>query len=119
MTDTTATTERFIRVTSRTDEQDAIASYLPANYALVGQYANGDLAVVGHDNAGWTAEDYVIPRLGSGLIVAHVASEGPSYVFDCDACLINARLGGGGPRHYAISNCRSGGRAHCTCDGCF
>lgn len=50
---------------------DQIASYLPSNYRIV---ATGDTAVLvaGKDDHGWTADGYVIPRLGSGLIRAEV-----------------------------------------------
>ena len=49
-------------------------AYLPDNYAIVG----GDLGepgkpvylIAGLDRAGWTLDDYVIPRLASGLIFA-------------------------------------------------
>lgn len=59
---------RRIRVVLRgsTTPQE-IDRYLPANYHLVG--ADGShVFIEGHDVAGWTAQDYVIPRLASGLI---------------------------------------------------
>ena len=45
-----------------------VASFLPANYTAeqIGPYVR----IVGEDNAGWTMDDYVLPRLASGLIVA-------------------------------------------------
>ena len=57
---------------------DRIAAYLPRNYAVVPPTVNdiGAPAVVriaGVDRAGWTADDYVIPRLASGLIACRVA----------------------------------------------
>lgn len=69
------TTHNLIRVNS-TDER-AIAAYLPSNYTIVGpvkdaQGYNVATVVSGQDVAGWTAEDYVIPRLGSGLFGASI-----------------------------------------------
>ncbi len=51
---------------------DAVAAYLPSNYRVVGE-VNGvtpefrsGILIEGQDNAGWTLEDYVLPRLASG-----------------------------------------------------
>lgn len=53
---------------------DTIASYLPRNYAIA--YETDDAFIVsGRDDAGWTAEEYVIPRLASGLHVAQLRPE--------------------------------------------
>jgi len=57
---------------------DRIAACLPRNYAVVPPTVNdiGAPAVVriaGVDRLGWTADDYVIPRLASGLIACRVA----------------------------------------------
>ena len=48
---------------------DKIAAYLPANYEVIGVIEGRDPQVIieGEDVAGWTLDDYVIPRLGSGL----------------------------------------------------
>lgn len=44
-----------------------IQAYMPSNYeAFVN--ADGRVEIVGQDNAGWTLDGYVIPRLASGLI---------------------------------------------------
>ncbi len=47
---------------------EKIAAYLPANYTAtkVGKH----VIIMGKDDHGWTLDGYVIPRLGSGLIVA-------------------------------------------------
>jgi hypothetical protein len=42
---------------------------LPANYKAY-EGDEGEILIIGHDVAGWTLDDYVIPRLASGLIVA-------------------------------------------------
>ena len=44
----------------------AVAAYLPANYRVVGATPDGIL-IEGEDRAGWTLDDYVLPRLASGL----------------------------------------------------
>lgn len=64
---------RFATVTNARDAKQLWA-YLPSNYVIVG----GDLGepgkpayvIAGVDEAGWTLDGYVIPRLASGLIFA-------------------------------------------------
>jgi hypothetical protein len=57
---------------------EAIEGYLPANYRMVCPVAdvfNGELSsrplpgflIAGEDDSGWTLDEYVIPRLRSGL----------------------------------------------------
>jgi hypothetical protein len=48
---------------------EVAANYLPANYK-VAEVTAEYVFIEGHDNAGWTLDDYVIPRLASGLIWA-------------------------------------------------
>lgn len=57
-------------VRKQADKVDAIRRYMPSNYsaAVVGE----DVVLTGKDSAGWTLEDYVIPRLASGLYFAEV-----------------------------------------------
>lgn len=43
--------------------------YLPSNYKVEGLTALG-IVIGGEDYHGWTLDDYVIPRLGSGLMRA-------------------------------------------------
>lgn len=60
------TTLHTARVTSSATLAQ-VEAYMPSNYtATVGQH--GEIIIQGHDNAGWTMEDYVKPRLASGLI---------------------------------------------------
>lgn len=48
-----------------------IADYLPGNYHVLHKDPNGAGVIVGgEDDHGWTLEDYVIPRLQSGLMQA-------------------------------------------------
>jgi len=59
----------------RHDELETIQRYMPGNYDAVGLVFPDDtqfILIVGEDVAGWTMEDYVIPRLASGL---HFATE--------------------------------------------
>lgn len=61
-----------------TSDAKDVAQYLPGNYSVIGrtiELGNIDIPlthmgilIAGVDNHGWTLEDYVIPRLGSGLI---------------------------------------------------
>ncbi len=54
-------------------DRDAIDAYLPRNYKVVGEVERFDLfgtsgvLIEGKDGAGWTLDDYVLPRLASGL----------------------------------------------------
>lgn len=55
-----------------TGERDiaTIARYLPSNYEVVENFydpAVGSVLIAGTDDAGWTLDGYVIPRLASGL----------------------------------------------------
>ena len=51
-----------------------ISNYMPGNYqAIQLQDVNGedgDILIYGEDFQGWTMQDYVLPRLASGLIAA-------------------------------------------------
>jgi hypothetical protein len=44
-----------------------VERYLPANYEVILNNDHG-IVVGGEDHCGWTLDDYVLPRLGSGLI---------------------------------------------------
>lgn len=59
-------------------ERAVISRYLPANYKVIssGGIPNGEgsYLIEGYDNAGWTLDGYVIPRLASGLIRAEEVS---------------------------------------------
>jgi len=44
-----------------------VAAYLPDNYSVLGtNTTSGAVIICGVDFMGWTLDDYVIPRLGSG-----------------------------------------------------
>lgn len=58
-----------------------LAAYMPGNYKIIwqGDYQEADhphpildpvTVIAGEDNAGWTLDDYVIPRLASGMYFA-------------------------------------------------
>ena len=50
---------------------EEVSNYLPSNFEVIGFTLGQDaLIVAGIDNHGWTVDEYVIPRLGSGLIHA-------------------------------------------------
>lgn len=64
--------EVTLRVAKRNDQTGYdVASLLPSNYRIVSTVGDSIL-VKGRDHAGWTAEGYVIPRLGSALLHATV-----------------------------------------------
>src|SRR5215831_16596585 len=49
------------------DGHATVAKYLPGNYTVLGVTDLG-IVVAGKDDAGWTLDGYVLPRLSSGLI---------------------------------------------------
>jgi hypothetical protein len=56
---------RTALIKGQADRIDAIKRYMPSNYFAE---VDGDTVVIhGYDNAGWTLDGYVIPRLASGL----------------------------------------------------
>jgi hypothetical protein len=55
-----------IAATGKTKE---VAQYLPKNYGVLGRTCdNTGTIIIGVDDHGWTLDQYVIPRLGSGMI---------------------------------------------------
>lgn len=56
---------RIVRIKTNSSEQE-IARYLPSNYSVLGKCADG-FVIAGEDVAGWSLDEYVIPRLASGL----------------------------------------------------
>lgn len=48
---------------------DRVAAYLPRGYRVVAVSSDA-IAIAGTDSAGWTLDDYVIPRLASGCMFA-------------------------------------------------
>lgn len=56
------------------ESRKRVEAFLPSNYEITQQV--GDLLVIeGRDNAGWTMEDYLLPRLASGMIFARELTE--------------------------------------------
>lgn len=51
------------------DALTTVQRYLPSNYTAY-QADNGSIYIIGEDNAGWTMDGYVLPRLASGMIYA-------------------------------------------------
>jgi hypothetical protein len=49
--------------------KNEVMAYLPSNYQVTGE-DDEYVYFEGRDNAGWTLDGYVIPRLASGLIFA-------------------------------------------------
>jgi hypothetical protein len=60
-------TKRYATVMGRSDPSE-LEAYLPANYRLIGGDAESGWIIEGEDDAGWTLDEYVIPRLASGLL---------------------------------------------------
>lgn len=67
---------RFATVTGTAYQ---VAPYLPHNYVVVG--SDGERTVIaGVDRAGWTLDDYVLPRLASGLYFGREIDHPPSWL---------------------------------------
>lgn len=58
---------------------EEVERYLPSNYRVLGA-TPGAITIEGSDNAGWTLDGYIIPRLGSGLIHAREVPEGQRWL---------------------------------------
>lgn len=63
-------TIRYAVVSTKRDSAESISRYLPANYRIIADQRD-QVIVAGTDNAGWTMDGYVLPRLASGLIAGH------------------------------------------------
>lgn len=68
---TTPTPVRRAVIARRNNEpsRERVEAYLPGNYWIDVAY-DDEFVLAGTDVAGWTLDDYVIPRLASGLIFA-------------------------------------------------
>jgi hypothetical protein len=49
--------------------REQVEAYLPRNYEIERSDVT-QVVIAGRDDAGWTLDGYVIPRLGSGMIFA-------------------------------------------------
>lgn len=58
---------------------ELVAQYLPSNYEVLGMAPWDDrgrgVLIGGTDSQGWTMDDYIVPRLASGLLFATVLPE--------------------------------------------
>jgi hypothetical protein len=67
-----------------------VERYLPDNYRVIGHVVTGDghrLVIAGDDFAGWTLDDYVIPRLASGLHFAREVERVPATLPWSEVCV--------------------------------
>jgi len=54
---------------ANTGKSKEVAKYLPSNYRVLGRTLdNTGTIIIGVDDHGWTMEQYIIPRLASGMI---------------------------------------------------
>ena len=49
---------------------EQVADYLPSNYSVMVLRPDDEVIISGYDEAGWTLDGYVVPRLASGLLSA-------------------------------------------------
>jgi hypothetical protein len=61
--------KRYALVAGLKATPEVVGRYLPRNYKVLGTTTHG-VVIQGTDEAGWTFETYVAPRLGSGLMRA-------------------------------------------------
>jgi hypothetical protein len=86
--------ERFAVVLDDATSLEQVQYYLPQGYTAKIEHLPGNQAgktsnamrvvIRGYDIAGWTLDDYVIPRLASGLIVATEVFEAKEFDHDED-----------------------------------
>lgn len=66
--------QRWAKVYGADYDVDRVAAYLPEAWRVTGFGYDTDkrrhVRIAGYDVAGWTFEDYVKPRLASGLMFA-------------------------------------------------
>jgi hypothetical protein len=60
---------RVERVAIVSGKPEKVEPYLPRNYIVLGWSGPYSTIIGGFDDAGWTMQDYIIPRLGSGMYV--------------------------------------------------
>ena len=60
------------RTSTYRQHADRVAAYLPANFSVVAPDTDDVVRIAGMDRMGFTAEDYVLPRLASGLIFGEI-----------------------------------------------
>lgn len=88
--ETVTTTTRYATIPhGALGNREAIARYLPSNYQVLGGDDETTL-IGGHDDAGWTLDDYVLPRLASGLYFG-AEVDLPSYLRSLLDGLLNER----------------------------
>ena len=67
---------------------ERVANYLPSNYTVVDADVTGDdgdsVIIGGHDVAGWTIEQYIAPRLGTGGMFLADDYHGDQFVDEQD-----------------------------------
>jgi len=75
-------------------ELERIEALLPSNYTV--DQIGDDWIITGEDNAGWTLDEYVIPRLASGLIFAEEIKDQIQFVTAYEVTRHYGGAGGGG-----------------------
>ena len=81
---------RTALIVGRDITAERVANYLPSNYTVVDADVtggDGDSVIIGgHDVAGWTIEQYIAPRLGTGgmFVVDSGTDHGDQFVDESD-----------------------------------
>jgi len=78
------------RVTTKTATIEQVKMYLPSNYRAFD--VDEEIFIQGFDAAGWTFNDYIVPRLASVMIFLTTECEECTVPYDehdegCDACV--------------------------------
>lgn len=66
---------RYAKVYGCNLTEGIVQAYLPSNYEVTGTHKDGGIMICGDDNLGWTLDDYVIPRLASGMYSAREVTQ--------------------------------------------
>ena len=86
---------RFARVQGSGISEEGIAAYLPANYSVIAS-SDAWVDIAGRDDAGWTMDGYVIPRLRSGLFFAKETTADREYAEELEVTAATERKHGMG-----------------------
>jgi hypothetical protein len=102
--------KRYLLVSLERHDAETVARYLPANYSVIGTVPTGHEAwpfenacavVCGTDQSGWTLDDYVIPRLVSGVFSSkEIKADHPAVQFNLAGFWRTARKPNGHPHVF-------------------
>ena len=81
-------------IVTNVESKEDLEAYLPENYKVIGGELglNDAYVIEGEDMAGWTLEDYVVPRLASGMMVATIVERFTGSTIQADTAITESEL---------------------------